>query len=171
MKITHALVSTTVAAALLAGGALAGSAGVEGNAGGLANAHGEVKSLDADRSSATDARPQDVIVEDGVARVFGGDRYGTAAAIAEAYGWDFTNTGVVYIASGQQLPDALALGPSTFGNGPLLLVKKDSIPGETRRMLEELEPCYIDVVGGTGVVNKQVFNQLKQYAHPEYCEA
>lgn len=170
MKITHALTSTTAAAALLLTGAFVGSASVEDDAAArVANANGEVKTVDSGRPSPTRVTPQDVVHEDGVSRIFGDNRYGTAAAIAEAYGWDFSNTLVVYIASGQQLPDALALGPSTFDDGPLLLVRQDGIPSETRRMLGELEPCFIEVVGGTEVINKQVFNGLKQFANPEYC--
>lgn len=77
---------------------------------------------------------------------------------------------MVYIASGLEFPDALALGPSTFGDGPLLLVRQDSIPGATRQMLAELEPCYIDLIGGPLAVDDEVFDELKQYANPEYCE-
>ena len=113
--------------------------------------------------------PQDVIAENGVNRVFGDNRYATAVAVAETYGWTYENTSAVYIASGMGYADALAIGPSMLGDGPLLLVRDTKIPDETREALELLQPCFIDVMGGTVSVSDGVFEELQQYAHPELC--
>jgi len=113
--------------------------------------------------------PQDFIYEDGVARVWGDNRYETAAAISEAYGWTFDNTGSVYIAGGNGYPDALAIGLSHLMDGPLLLVTATNIPGATRAELERLQPCYIHIMGGPTVVSDAVFTQLKAYADPTLC--
>ncbi|USQ77051.1 cell wall-binding repeat-containing protein [Ornithinimicrobium cryptoxanthini] len=165
------MTTTALAAAVLLGGAFASSGTVGDDAvTPLTNAGGEVKDLTGERERPARMAPQDVVSEDGVTRVFGKNRFATAAAIAEFYGWDFTNTVVVYIATGQEYPDALALGPSTFDLGPLLLVGAGSIPAETRAVLTDLEPCFIDVVGGPNSITDAVFDDLKQYAHPEYCE-
>lgn len=63
-----------------------------------------------------------------------------------------------------------ALGPSVFDDGPLLLVKEGSIPNASRNTLSTLQPCYINVVGGEGVISDTVFDELKDYADPSLCE-
>lgn len=173
-------VGAGLAVAVLAAGAFAGSAAVAQPEGGAtsttATATGGVKDPDAprERLAASPAQgglaPQDVISENGVNRVFGDNRYETAVAVAETYGWTYENTVAVYIASGMGYADALAIGPSMMGDGPLLLVRDTKIPDETREALELLEPCFIDVVGGTVSVSDTVFEDLQQYAHPELCE-
>lgn len=163
------LATATLAAAALLGGAFASSASVGVDAAD-SSARETVKDLDAHRELTATPQPQDWDYEDGVSRSWGANRYATAAAIAENYGWTFENTGSVYIATGDDYADALALGPSTFGDGPLLLVKKGSIPNDTRRILEALQPCYINVVGGEGVISDTVFDGLKDHAFPELCE-
>lgn len=173
------LVGAGMAVAVLAAGALAGSAAVaqpEGGATTTVTPTGGVKDPDAprERAAASPAQgglaPQDIVSENGVTRVFGDNRYDTAVAVAEAYGWTFENTVAVYIASGLGYADALAVGPSMLGDGPLLLVRDDRIPSETAEALESLQPCFIDVVGGTVSVSDTVFEDLQQYAHPELCE-
>lgn len=149
--------------ALVAGGGLAGVA--------LAAQHPDAERVTArsGHGPALAADPQDVISEDGVTRVFGANRYETAAAIARAYGWEADNTAVVYIASGGDYPDALAIGLSHWNDGPLLLVSQNAIPSHTRAALSSLQPCWIDVLGGTDTISKRVFDDLKAYADPRRC--
>ena len=54
--------------------------------------------------------------------------------------------------------------------GPLLLVTETGIPRATRDELARLQPCFIDVLGGTTVINNTVFQDLKAYADPTLCE-
>ncbi|MCK0112656.1 cell wall-binding repeat-containing protein [Ornithinimicrobium sp. F0845] len=159
------LASGILSLSLIAGGALAGAAIATQDAG-EATGKGSTQ-----QRTAAHFSPQDVVTEDGVSRVWGANRYATAAQISVAYGWDATITGTVYIASGQMYPDALAIGLSHFGDGPLLLVTQDSIPVVTRNELTRLQPCYIHVMGGEGAVNDTVFDALKAYADPTLCEA
>lgn len=168
------LVGAGLATAVLVAGVFAGSAataqtaGQDGSTPGV-SAAGKVKDREAVRERTAELAPQEVITEDGVNRVFGENRYATAAAIAEAYGWTGENTIAVYVASGLGYADALAAGPSMLGDGPLLLVKPGSIPPETDQALKALQPCYIDVMGGTVSVSDAVFESLKKYVHPEFC--
>ncbi|MDP2623706.1 MAG: cell wall-binding repeat-containing protein [Actinomycetota bacterium] len=70
---------------------------------------------------------------------------------------------VVYIATGENFPDALAAGPATGGGGPILLVQKDAIPGPTIDELVRLNPKMIVIVGGPAVVSAAVEAQLAGY--------
>lgn len=74
-------------------------------------------------------------------------------------------TPVVYVATGENFPDALgAAGAAAVQGGPVLLVQKTSIPAETKAELSRLNPDVIYVAGGTAVVSDAVFDQLKAYA-------
>src|SRR5690606_31330873 len=77
-----------------------------------------------------------------VTRVFGADRYETAArvsATAFAPGVD-----VAYVASGQNFPDALAGAAVAARDGaPILLVTQNSIPATVRAELDRLDPGRI----------------------------
>jgi hypothetical protein len=95
-------------------------------------------------------------------RVAGANRYDTAAAIAEI-SWSYEDTIVVFLANGENFPDALGMGPSTFELGPLLLTQRDRLPNETIRVLKELEPCMVVVVGGRGAVSDEVARQADRY--------
>jgi hypothetical protein len=107
-------------------------------------------------------RAQEVAATGNVVRVSGNDRYATAAAISETV-WDYENTMVVFLATGANYPDALGIGPSTEGLGPLLLTQRDSLPAPTRRELDRLRPCMIVAVGGTGVISDAVLADADQY--------
>lgn len=76
-----------------------------------------------------------------------------------------SSTPVVYVATGENFPDALGAGPAAATvNGPILLVAQNAIPGETAAELTRLAPDKIIVVGGTAVVSVSVENGLKAYA-------
>jgi putative cell wall-binding protein len=96
-----------------------------------------------------------------VTRLSGSDRYATAAAIAE----QFTTADVVYVATGQNFPDALA-GAARAGalDGPVLLTQPGALPMASRGQLERLAPDHIYVLGGTAAVSTAVMTQLGTYA-------
>ncbi|WP_165700054.1 cell wall-binding repeat-containing protein [Ornithinimicrobium ciconiae] len=96
-----------------------------------------------------------------VTRLSGDNRYGTAAAIAQ----QFSSADVVYVATGQNYPDALA-GAARAGavDGPVLLTQPGLLPQASRQQLERLTPDHIYVLGGTTVVSPAVMNQLGSYA-------
>jgi len=91
----------------------------------------------------------------------GKDRYLTAVEVSKAT----FSPGVeaVYIATGVNFPDALAGSAASGGDGPILLVTKDAIPGATLTELKRLKPKKIIVLGGTGVVSAAVESALKKH--------
>jgi serine protease len=99
----------------------------------------------------------------GVTRVFGSDRYATAAAISHA---TFPGgAGLVYVATGGNYPDALAAGAAAAKNSaPILLVSQNGLPGATAAELGRLHPSQILVMGGPGAVSDAVVNQLAGFA-------
>ncbi|MFF1572925.1 cell wall-binding repeat-containing protein [Leifsonia sp. NPDC058292] len=97
-------------------------------------------------------------------RLSGVDRFGTAAAISQAF-FGQTHPDVVYIANGLSYPDALsASAAAAWEGGPLLLVTPTSVPTSVVSELQRMQPSRIVVVGGTGAVSDTVLNSLKQFA-------
>ena len=95
-----------------------------------------------------------------VDRQSGKDRYLTAVEISKA---TFSKgVKVVYIATGANFPDALAGSAAAGGDGPILLVMKDSIPKATFDEIKRLQPQEIIVLGGTGVVSAKVETALEK---------
>ena len=101
---------------------------------------------------------------DGVTRVFGADRYETAAAISSS--WFAVDVPVAYVATGRNFPDALAgvpiagMGPAS---GPILLVTESTIPPATATALSNLEPGAITILGGPSAVGPGVAAALDAY--------
>lgn len=72
---------------------------------------------------------------------------------------------VVYVATGQDYPDALTGSTLAAAEGaPLLLVTRTTIPVATAQALEALDPNRISVIGGPATVFESVRNQLVAYA-------
>jgi hypothetical protein len=98
----------------------------------------------------------------GVTRRAGSDRYATAAAISAAtYA---VGPPVVFIATGDNYPDALAGGPAAAAaGGPLLLVRGSTIPSSIAAELSRLAPGRIVVLGSAAVVSDAVAGALNAY--------
>ena len=81
-----------------------------------------------------------------------------AALIAQ----DYPTAAEVYVASGQEWPDALA-GAAAAGaqDAPLLLVRQGSVPPATWTALERLQPGLISVLGGEMAVADTVLEELR----------
>ena len=89
-----------------------------------------------------------------VSRVWGADRYATAAAISAS---TFVSASVVYVATGEDFPDALGAGAvAAAAKAPLLLVRAGSIPAGTAAELTRLNPSRIVIIGSTGAVSAGV---------------
>ena len=98
----------------------------------------------------------------GAERLAGPDRYSTAATISAATYPGGANS--VYIGTGENWPDALALAAAAgANNAPLLLVTNSVIPSATRTELQRLNPSNIYVGGGSGVISDAVASQLGAY--------
>lgn len=97
-----------------------------------------------------------------ITRLWGNDRYATAAALSKSR---FASAATVFVATGASFPDALAGAPSAARhNGPILLTARDSLPAATANELARLRPSTIVVLGGTGAVSDAVAHQLAAYA-------
>ena len=103
------------------------------------------------------------VVGEWTLRLHGSNRFETAAAISQLTYPDDALPYVVFLASGENYPDALALGPSTFSEGPLLLTRKGALPDETRNELARLNPCLIVAVGGKGAIADSVLADADGY--------
>lgn len=76
-----------------------------------------------------------------------------------------SSTPVVYVATGENFPDALGGGPvAAMAKGPILLVRQNSIPGETAAELTRLAPDKIVILGGTAAVSVAVETALAGFA-------
>jgi hypothetical protein len=89
----------------------------------------------------------------------------TAWVVVSSRATAASSTPVVYVATGENFPDALgASAAAAVQGGPVLLVRKGSIPSETAAELSRLSPDVIFVVGGTAVIDDTVVSQLGAYA-------
>lgn len=96
-----------------------------------------------------------------VRRIAGDNRFDTAAKVT----LDAFPDGVdrVFVATGRGFPDALAGVPAAarFGTG-LLLVEKDSVPQETADAIVALGAREVIILGGFGVVEFSVQDELEE---------
>lgn len=94
-----------------------------------------------------------------VVRLAGADRYGTAAALAEAF---VPAAEAAFVATGLNFPDALSSGPAAAGEqAPTLLVRTTAVPASTEAQLRRLRPSVVYVVGGTGVITDSVVSRIR----------
>ena len=90
-------------------------------------------------------------------RLEGDDRYATAAVVAGQAGPVET----VFVAVGENFPDALAAGPVAARAGAtILLTTTTELPAATRRHLEAHRPSRIVVLGGEQVISADVADAL-----------
>lgn len=99
-----------------------------------------------------------------VERWAGTDRFRTAAVVSATY----DDADVVYVASGQDFPDAMAGSARAAAlDAPVLLVRQNSVPSATVSELERLQPDQIRVLGGAGAVSDAVVTALGAYGDVE----
>jgi putative cell wall-binding protein len=95
-------------------------------------------------------------------RFAGVDRYATAVEVSKTFS---PGVPVVYVASGENFPDALAAAPAAaLAGGPLLTVRHNDVPDVVKAELTRLAPQRIVVVGGTAAVNAAVYDELASFA-------
>jgi YVTN family beta-propeller protein len=87
-----------------------------------------------------------------VRRLNGTDRYAVSARTSsDTYP---TGTKTVYIASGENFPDALSGSVAAItDSAPVLLVTKNTIPDTVKAELNRLAPTHIIVLGGPNTIN------------------
>jgi hypothetical protein len=89
-----------------------------------------------------------------VRRLAGAKRADTAAAVAANSHPETAAT--VYLATGDNFPDALASSPAAarVDRAPILLLSRDAIPEATARELERLAPERVVILGGPAAVSE-----------------
>ena len=98
-------------------------------------------------------------------RLGGQTRYETAVSAAKQFA---PGIDTVYVASGQDFPDAISASAAAgTREAPLLLTKKDSLPQNVSAELRRLSPKKIVIVGGTGVISSRVQTDLRRVAPTE----
>ena len=96
-------------------------------------------------------------------RWWGRDRYVTAVEISKETYPNGADT--LFIATGENFPDALAAAPLAHSlNAPVLLSKTSIIPQETIDEIRRLRPDRIYVLGGTAAVSSAVATRLGGFA-------
>ena len=97
-----------------------------------------------------------------VERWAGDNRYSTSATVSANAFPDASAVNKVYIASGENFPDALSGGPAAAASGsPMLLVRPGSVPGEIAAELERLNPSEIVVLGGPATLTPALEQALR----------
>lgn len=100
----------------------------------------------------------------GVKRVFGADRYATARAIVEDH-WDGKTVERVYIASGQNFPDALSAAAAAGAMGvPVITVEGSAahLDPAVAALVQSLGATDVAVAGGTGAVSEGIVSDLTE---------
>ncbi|MDR1961349.1 MAG: S8 family serine peptidase [Gracilibacteraceae bacterium] len=88
-----------------------------------------------------------------ITRLYGSDRYETAAAVARLLG----SRDQAVIVNAQNFPDALSIAAEAAQAGwPILLTERDTLPEATARTLRNLSVSRVVIVGGPGAVSAEV---------------
>jgi len=97
-------------------------------------------------------------------RIAGGDRYATAALVADEID-DRDTLDTVIVANGENFPDALAGSAliNDYEDAALLLVTSDSIPSATEVQMNRIDGSVNDVIviGGTSAISEAVFEDIE----------
>jgi YVTN family beta-propeller protein len=102
-----------------------------------------------------------------ITRMWGKDRYETALTASQARFTGPAQSMDLYIVSGTTFPDALsAAALAGLFATPLLLTPPAGLTSEIVTEIQRLQPMHITVVGGTGAVSDEVYNQLVDLAPP-----
>lgn len=96
---------------------------------------------------------------------FGGDtRIDTAVKIADRFASEADGCDTVFIANGFSFPDALAGIPLAESmDAPILLTGGKSVEPQLEEELKRLSPENVYVLGGTGVISKNVEIKIKTF--------
>lgn len=102
-----------------------------------------------------------------VQRLFGTDRYETSAQVSQD-AFRYSGVEAAFVANGRDFPDALSAAAAAGAlGGPVLLTRPTSVAPSTLTELDALDPRFVLVAGGTGVVSKDVYSQVAAQAVEE----
>ena len=94
-------------------------------------------------------------------RIAGDDRYETSAALVDVFDELYDPT-VVFVATGENYPDALAAAAAAAHlEAPVILTKKSVLPAAVKAQLNEIQPDLIYVLGGSSTISGSVVSALR----------
>jgi surface protein len=97
-----------------------------------------------------------------VSRLGGGDRYATARLIAEEALRNGAPTTEVFLATGKNFPDALAVSPfAAYRKVPVLLTEPGALSSDAKAFIAENNVKKVTIIGGEAVVSAEVFSELE----------
>ena len=101
-----------------------------------------------------------------VVRIAGADRYDTARLAARAFAPASIST--VYLASGANFADAVAVAPSVSGSTPLVLTPPGALGAAAHRFLTDAarHVASVTILGGLAAVSDQVEAEIKDLGIP-----
>lgn len=103
--------------------------------------------------------PTQELIEAGVDRLYGADRYETALEIAYQ-GFDYADE--IILATGTNFPDALAGAPLAYHrDAPILLTGKNTLHPTVKKAIKDLEVGKVTILGGPGVISDSVVKELQ----------
>ncbi|MBC2721485.1 N-acetylmuramoyl-L-alanine amidase [Desulfosporosinus sp.] len=108
-----------------------------------------------------------------VERIFGNDRYETAAEIYE-FARDALPSQTAYLVTGENFPDALAAGGlAAKKRAGILLTQRNNLPGAIYSVLTRPSesPLQVVIIGGTAVVTEKVKAMVEGTEQPSYLLA
>ena len=92
----------------------------------------------------------------------GSHRYNTAVALAERFAQDANRISTVIIASGETQVDAVAsAGLAGYLDAPVLLTRRNQLPHNVRRYIDEHNISRVIIVGGTAVVPNAIKHTIE----------
>jgi putative cell wall-binding protein len=98
-----------------------------------------------------------------IRRDAGNDRYQTSLAVARS-AFGASGAPVVYLATGENFPDALSASAAAGANGgPVVLVRGDagSLDWDTISLIQQLGAANVAIAGGTGVISAGIENSAR----------
>ena len=108
-----------------------------------------------------------------VQRIFGNDRYDTAAEVYE-FAWDVLTSQTIYLVTGENFPDALAAGGlAAKQRAGIVMTQKNNLPGSTYSVMSRPtdSPMNVLIIGGLAVVTDQIKSIVEGTVQPPYLLA
>ena len=100
-----------------------------------------------------------------VKRLGGADRYATAALIAMEIERREGKASLVFLARGDNFPDALAVSPFAYEAAcPIVLTRPSALPDASRQILARGYVAKLVIAGGPAAVSSGVENEVRGYA-------
>lgn len=96
-----------------------------------------------------------------IKRLGGSNRFDTNGTIINSLNLEKKTP--VFIVNGFGFPDALSISSVSASKGyPIIMSNSSKLPEEAKKLLNNIQPDKVFVIGGTGSINSNVINDLKK---------